>query len=198
MSDQEPAGISQPFLNRVIKGTRGAEILPGGKYDIPRPEEYDLSVFPEEDRDVVDVAVKQLSAYLGYPMITDNFPNHNIRRRWRGQTSKFLHNRYGPEASKAFEKMLRENKLKSNAVTPIIGYVSMLQNYLPEEMVEGILKIGDDFNKGNSSHWNKPTTPERIEAINSLSQKTAAVLNYLYHSDGKQVERVPKEKTIHT
>ena len=135
MSDQEPAGISQPFLNRVIKGTRGAEILPGGKYDIPRPEEYDLSVFPEEDRDVVDVAVKQLSAYLGYPMITDNFPNHNIRRTWRGQTSKFLHNRYGPEASRAFEKMLRENKLKSALIvssTHHLPRIEAMLNYVQD------------------------------------------------------------------
>lgn len=172
-----PPDVKEHFEAVIRKS--GAEIIPPKEYVIP--DDYEFQNIKEGGKTYVNKAINVLKDYLTCPIISDNFSSHEQRRAWRASTYKSVLENEGIERADQFDSYLKYNKMKRNKISGVFGYTDILEDYtdLPEELANNLMSaIRDTLPNEKADPMEGPTTPEKIEKVNKISDAVVDVLNY--------------------
>lgn len=154
-------------------------IIPPEKYDVP--QELDLSRFPTDERPYAEESFMYVNEYLKLPIISDTFPSTDSRKNWRNENYDNIQKSKGEQAAEDFKTMLKGNKLASNRIYSLVGFVTFFNEYLPKDEraeMQAIIDYSYDLNKRElNGELDGPTTKARIEEVEKLSRNAVAVLN---------------------
>ncbi|HSX49232.1 MAG TPA: hypothetical protein VLE44_03160 [Candidatus Saccharimonadales bacterium] len=175
-------GAISPELRTEFEGifkSVGSEIIPPDKYDIP--QSYDLDKFQPDEKVLIESSIRLLTSYLGYPIIKDNFPDHEKRTAWREATSNRLR-KNDEEKADLFEDFFKSNKMRRNRLTRVRGVTEYLASdqIIPTDLGKKLTDAIDEITpkeKHGTDPWEGPTTDWKIEKINNISNLAANVLN---------------------
>jgi hypothetical protein len=187
---ENPENVSQTPMDLVEKyredilSAPGAEITPPKEYNIPK--EYDLSLIPQDDRGMIEDAIKEFEYYLHLPIITDDFKSHNDERRpWRQTKYKEILESKGETAAKEFNEALGKNKLKRNVVGRLYSYSFLIQDHVPPELTEPIINLTQEHvmeHGKDDDPWARTSNEQKIEIVNKIADSAEQILQHFAKS----------------
>ncbi len=108
----------QDFYESKIK-EMGGTITPPKEYDLP--QEYDLTNIPEDERPIVNFAIKKSVEFLGMPVVMDNL-SESERLQIRSSSEDEILEKHGEQAKEEFKKMWGSNRMRSNNLNYLIPF----------------------------------------------------------------------------
>ncbi len=133
--------------------------------------EIDYNLFSEEKINTIKKMGEIVTNYLSYPLIEDNFQNHEQRRAWR----KTMEQTYGDE----FTTYYQRNKIRGNSFGYTINALRSMEKNAKEPHKANLTQKIIEINLLYPHNYDSLSSTEKIKTIRTIETKVYALINSL-------------------